>query len=78
VDESQKNPEVIPPDYSCGLVFRRLETTLIHEHTKWLGRNGIFYGNERSDIPGRYFTGPNACLERYLVHGWPEMKSGAR
>jgi hypothetical protein len=78
VEANSINPEVIPHDYSCGLVFRTFETTLIHEHTSWLGRNGIFYDNDRSDILGRYFTEPNACLERYLVFGWPEIKPGAR
>ncbi len=78
MEENQKNPEVIPPDYSCGLVFRTLETTLIHEHTSWLGRNGIFYDNERSDVAGRHFTGPGVCLEHYLVFGWPEIQLGPR
>lgn len=76
--EVETNPEIIPPDYSCGLIFRGFQVTLIHEHSRWLGRDGILHGNERSDVVSRHFWGVNACLEHYLMAGWPKAHPGAR
>lgn len=78
MDEVETNPEIIPPDYSCGLIFRELHVTRIHEHSSWLGRDGIFYGNEVRSVPGRYFSGVSACLEKYLSCEWPKVDPGAR
>lgn len=72
------NPKTIPADYSCGLIFREFKKTMMHERTRWLGRDRMFSGNEDGSIERRYYFGINACLERYSKLGWPKGDQSAR
>jgi uncharacterized protein YlaI len=81
--EDSSNPKIIPLDYSCGLITREFKVTMMYEHQCWLGRDGVYKGNEDStgvsvrnyrDVNG----GLNGGLESYLMYGWPEAHQAAR
>lgn len=50
----------------------------MHEHSHFLRRDRVFFGDDGIGISWRHYCGSSACLERYLSMGWPEGDQGAR